>query len=134
MCLYCVSWWCCFGTGHLFGSWSLTVQGYMLDWLGDMTSTVRSCQLSWGVFYPMIHRHIYMLPMGLYQLCEVCNCCIILLLNDILFILNFSSFHVFPPLWQARFLWHCACLDLSLMICTLRSLCVVILNTGLHLV
>ena len=41
-----------YGTGHLIGSWSLTAQGYMLDWLGDVTSTVSSCQLSGGVCYP----------------------------------------------------------------------------------
>ena len=41
------------GTRHLNGSWFLTVQGYMLDWLGDVTSTVSSCQLSQGVCYPM---------------------------------------------------------------------------------
>ena len=45
MCLYYVSWWCCLGTGHLSGSWSLTAQGYMLDWLGDVTSTVSFSQL-----------------------------------------------------------------------------------------
>ena len=42
-----------FGTGHLNGSWFLTAQGYMLDWLGDVTSTVSFCQLSGGVCYPM---------------------------------------------------------------------------------
>ena len=35
-----------FGTRHLIGSWSLTAQSYMLDWLGDVTSTVSFCQLS----------------------------------------------------------------------------------------
>ena len=40
------------GTGHLNGSWFLTAQGYMLDWLGDVTSTVSFCQLSGGVCYP----------------------------------------------------------------------------------
>ena len=42
-----------FGTRHLNGSWFLTGQGYMLDWLGHVTSTVSSCQLSRGVCYPM---------------------------------------------------------------------------------
>ena len=41
-----------FGTGHLNGSWFLTVQVYMLDWLGSVTSTVSSCQISGGVCYP----------------------------------------------------------------------------------
>ena len=41
-----------FGTGHLNGSWFLTAQGYMLDWLGDVISTVIFCQLSGGVCYP----------------------------------------------------------------------------------
>ena len=38
-----------FGTGHLNGSWFLMAQAYMLDWLGDVTSTVSFCQLSGGV-------------------------------------------------------------------------------------
>ena len=42
-----------FGTRHLNGSWFLTAQGYMLDWLGDVTSTVSFCQLSGGVCYLM---------------------------------------------------------------------------------
>ena len=41
-----------FGTGHLSGLWSLTAQGYMLDWLGDVISTVSFCQLSGCVCYP----------------------------------------------------------------------------------
>ena len=40
------------GTGHLNGSWFLTAWEYMLDWLGDVTSTVSFCQLSGGVCYP----------------------------------------------------------------------------------
>ena len=40
-----------FGTGHLNGSWFLTAEDYMLDWLGDVTSTVSFCQLSGGVCY-----------------------------------------------------------------------------------
>ena len=41
------------GTGHLNGSWFLIAQGYMLDWMGGVTSIVSSCQLSGGVCYPM---------------------------------------------------------------------------------
>ena len=40
------------GTRHLNGSWFLTARDYMLDWLGDVTSTVSFCQLSGGVCYP----------------------------------------------------------------------------------
>ena len=40
-----------FDTGHLNGSWFLTALGYMLDWLGDVRSTVSFCQLSGGVHY-----------------------------------------------------------------------------------
>ena len=40
-----------FGTVYLNGSWFLTSQGYMLDWLGDVTCTVSSCQISGGVCY-----------------------------------------------------------------------------------
>ena len=39
-------------TGHLNGSWFLTARGHMLDLLGDVTSTVSSCQLSGCVCYP----------------------------------------------------------------------------------
>ena len=42
-----------FGTGHLIGSWFLTAQGYMLDWLGNVTSTLSFCKLSGGVCYLM---------------------------------------------------------------------------------
>ena len=73
MCLYCVSWWCCLGTGHLSGSWSLTAQGYMLDWLGDVTSTVSFCQLSGGVCYPMNLCINCRLHMDLCQTYGVCN-------------------------------------------------------------
>ena len=55
-----------FGTGHLNGSWFLTAQGYMLDWLGDVTSTVSFCQLSGGVCYPMNLCMNCMLCMGSY--------------------------------------------------------------------
>ena len=55
-----------FVTRNLNGSWSLTAQGYMLDWLGDVTSTVSFCQLSGGVCYPANHMHkIFMLHIGL---------------------------------------------------------------------
>ena len=35
-----------FWARYLIGSWSLIAQGYMLDLLGDVTSTLSSCQLS----------------------------------------------------------------------------------------
>ena len=50
ICIVCPGGAVC-GTRHLNGSWFLTAQGYMLDWLGDMTSTVSFCQLSGGVCY-----------------------------------------------------------------------------------
>ena len=46
-----------FGTWHFNGSWSLMAQGYMLDWLGDVASTMSSCQLLGGVHYPTNHVH-----------------------------------------------------------------------------
>ena len=73
MCLYCVSWWCCLGTSHLSGSWSLTVQDYMLDWLGDVTSTVGFCQLSGDVCYPTNLCSDCRLHMDLCWTYEVCN-------------------------------------------------------------
>ena len=38
--------WCCFRARDLIVSWFMTAQGYLLGWLGDLTSTVSSCQLS----------------------------------------------------------------------------------------
>ena len=38
--------------GHLTVSWLMTVHRYMLDLLGDMTSTVSSCQLFRGCVLP----------------------------------------------------------------------------------
>ena len=38
-----------FGTWHLIVSKIMTAQGYMLHWLGDVTSTVSFCQISWAV-------------------------------------------------------------------------------------
>ena len=40
------------GTGHLNGSWFLTAWEYMLDWLGDVTSTVSFCQPFRGCVLP----------------------------------------------------------------------------------
>ena len=66
-----------FGTGHLNGSWSLTAQGYMLDWLGDVTSTVSFCQLSGGVCYPMNLCIHCMLCMEAYQTYDSVKLCIL---------------------------------------------------------
>ena len=49
MCLFCVVLLVLFRAGHLIVSWFMTAQGYMLDLLGDVTSTVSSCQLSGDV-------------------------------------------------------------------------------------
>ena len=68
-----------FGTGHLIGSWSLAVQGYMLDWLGYVTSTVSSCQLSGCVCYPMnLYAYLHTLygPIGPMTVCSYCICII----------------------------------------------------------
>ena len=62
-----------FGTRHLNGSWFLTAQGYILDWLGDVTSTVSFCQLSGCVCYPTNLCIHCMLRMDLCQTYEVCN-------------------------------------------------------------
>ena len=51
-----------FSTGHLIGSWSLTAQGYMLDWFGDVTSVVSFCQLSGGLCYQTnLHAYLHAL-------------------------------------------------------------------------
>ena len=64
MCLYCVLV-LLFGVGHLIGSWFLTAQGYMLDWLGNVTSTVSSFQLSGGVCVTQqIYMHILYISYG----------------------------------------------------------------------
>ena len=52
---------------------SLTAQGYMLDWLGDVTSTVSFCQLSGSVCYPTNLCINCMLCMDLHQTYKVCN-------------------------------------------------------------
>ena len=66
-----------FDTGHLNGSWFLTAQGYMLDWLGDVTSTVSSCQLSGGACYPMnLYAYLYA-SYGFYWTYELCKLCIL---------------------------------------------------------
>ena len=83
VCVCIVCWWCCLGTRHLSGLWSLTAQGYMLHWFGEVTSIVSSCQLSGGVCYPTNHMHkIFILCMDLCQTYKVCNYCIVLFLND----------------------------------------------------
>ena len=46
MCLFCVVLVVLFRARHLIVSWFMTAQGYMLDLLGDVTSSVSSCQLS----------------------------------------------------------------------------------------
>ena len=61
------------GTRHLSGPWSLTAQGYMLDWLGDVTSTVSFCQLSGGVCYPTNLCINCRLRMDLCRTYQVCN-------------------------------------------------------------
>ena len=66
-----------FGTGHLNGSWFLTAQGYMLDWLGDVTSTVSFCQLSGGVCYPMNLCMHCMLRMEAYWTYDSVKLCIL---------------------------------------------------------
>ena len=48
-----------FRAGHLIVSWLMTAHRYMLDLLGNVTSTVSSCQLSGSVCYPMICLHAF---------------------------------------------------------------------------
>ena len=49
----------------------------MLDWLGDVTSTVSFCQLSGGVCYPMNLCINCMLHIEAYQTYDVCKLCIL---------------------------------------------------------
>ena len=94
MCLYCVSWWCYLGTGHLIGSWSLTAQGYILDWLGDVISTVSFCQLSGGVCYPTNLCMNCRLHMDLCQTYGVCNYAFCIIIFVLVFCLCFVyKFH-----------------------------------------
>ena len=51
VCIVCLAQ-CCFRTRHLIVSWFGTALGYMLDWLGDVTSTVSFCQILGCVCYP----------------------------------------------------------------------------------
>ena len=122
MCLYCVSWWCNLGTRHLIGSWSLTAQGYMLDLLGDVTSTVSFCQLSGGVCYPTnlcINFHASYRPTMCvkYAFCIVFEWYFVYVLFCLCFMYKFHYilesvywFHSKPP-------YICACLVLCLIIC-----------------
>ena len=59
----------------------------MLDWLGDVTSTVSFCQLSGGVCYPMNLCINCMLCIEAYRTYEVCNYafCIIILSSYFVF-------------------------------------------------
>ena len=133
-----------FGTGHLIGSWSVTAQDYMLDWLGDVTSTVSSCQLSGAVCYPM---NLYADLHTLYGSIRYMRCVIIAysIISVLIFCVFFVyKFHKFPPPWQTRvrLFSYCvvykitqipevspclsACLPLCLLICQIWSvLCVV---------
>ena len=62
-----------FGTRHLIGSWFLTAQGYLLDWLGDVTSTVSFCQLSGGMCDPTNPYAYLQASYGCYWTYEVCK-------------------------------------------------------------
>ena len=55
------------------GSWFLTAHGYMLDWLGEVISTVSFYQLSGGVCYPTNLCINCRLCMDLCWTYEVCN-------------------------------------------------------------
>ena len=59
VCMYfvCVFLVVLFRAKHLIVSWFMTAHRYMLDLLGDVTSTVSSCQLSGDVCYPTICEH-----------------------------------------------------------------------------
>ena len=58
--------------GHLTVSWLMTAHRYMLELLGDVTSTVSSCQLFRGCVLPNnLCAYILMLCMGLLDLCGV---------------------------------------------------------------
>ena len=113
-----------FGTGHLNGSWFLTAQGCMLDWLGDVTSTVSFCQLSEGVCYLMnlcINFHASYRPTMCVKysfgiVFEWYFCPGILSMFNLLFLYIVYKFH---PLWDQYTdsivplayvpVWCCAC-------------------------
>ena len=77
------------GTGHLNGSWFLTAQGYTLDWLGDVSSTVSSCQLSGGACYLPIHMQI---ACFVWSLSDLQQCAIIAFVSSLIDILSVSYF------------------------------------------
>ena len=132
MYLYCVSWWCCLGTGHLNGSWFLAAQGYMLDWLGGVTSTVSFCQLSGGVCYPMNLCIYCRLRMDLCQTYGVCNYafCIVFEWYFVLvfvFCFMYEFYQIFTSMGSVYW-FHSkppcifACLVLCLLLCQFWSL------------
>ena len=131
-CLYCVSWWCCLVTGHLSQSWSLTAQGYMLDWLGDVTSTVSFCQLSGGVCYPTNLCIHFMLHVALCQIYGSVKLSIVLFLNVILsmsyFVFCLCFVYKFHYILESVYWFHSTVVPLAYvpvwccaLICQVRS-------------
>ena len=115
MCLYCVSWWCCLGTRHLNGSWSLTAQGYMLDWLGDVTSTVSFCQLSGGCVTQQIYAWIagfiwaYIRPMMCVNYAFCILYCFWVIFCPRILSLSFVScinYNIFPYILESVYWFH----------------------------
>ena len=114
-----------FGTGHLIGSWFLTAQGYMLDWLGDVTSTVISVNLQGCV---LSDKSICIIAcfVWVYWTYEMCKMCILYcFLSDFCPCLIFQF--VFVPcinLLYTTSVYHpciCVCLPLCLLICQVWS-------------
>ena len=98
MCLFCVVLVVLFGAGDLIGSWFLIAQGYVMDLLGDVTSTVSSCQLSGCVCYLTICIKFSCLHAGL---SDIWQCKIMHI--GIIFLSYFILYHFCPCILSSFF-------------------------------
>ena len=102
LCLFVLSWWCCLRAGHLIVSWFLTAQGYILGWLGDVTSTLSFCQHSRGVCYQQIYVHnLHVLYWPIRHMTVWGYCIFVLSLIDIL-----SMFFLLHSVYKSHPLWN----------------------------
>ena len=130
MCLYCVSWWCCSGTGHLIGPWSLTAQGLYVGLVGWCDIHCKFLSTFMGCVLPNESMCINCtLRMEAYWTYDSMKLCIVLFLNGILsvsyFVLRFV--YRFHYILESVYWFHSkppcihACLVLCLIICQVRS-------------
>ena len=128
-----------FGTGHLNGSWSLTAQGYMLGWLGDVTFTVSSVNFQGVCVTQWIYMQICILCMGLSDIQQCVNCAFLYHFWMILCPCSLSSFcvQIFTPM-ESVYWFHSISLPMylfasCLLICQVWSQWILCELFDLHL-